>query len=410
MRKNSELKYSHNQREKSMMTVFKYLAILLLLVLMQPAIAQIRVSGSLQSSLYSLETQPAGSQSNFYQGMQLKVSPAGNPDVYLSTYFRVAKVKDVDWDEQFYNLYLNWKIAKKRLQFRLGRQFLYDGVINGTMDGLLVTVQPTQKLNLKAFAGLETPFNRDFQTVNSDSNAIGGYASYRFSRGFNANVSYFRRERNDQTVWQIIGAALHGVYKDNLYYQAQIDHNLESGEIQGMRYRLNYYYQNWSFSGEFNNQKPRIFEDSFFRIFEQEAFNQIRGGVTYRINQYQVGLQYLLTSYEKDETHQLIANLGNRWGLVGLVFQDGYAGDNIGIYGDVRYPVIPQLTVKLYSSYYNFQRHLVEIDENATAFSGGFDFRPVKFLSIQAEVQESINSFYDNDLRGLFRLLYFFKK
>ncbi len=392
-----------------MMKALKYLILLFFLLTIQLSFAQIRFSGSLQSSVYSFET-PTAQQGNFYQGLQLKAFSQNNRDLYLNTYFRVAKLGKADWDEQLYNLYLNWKTAQKKLQFRLGRQFIYEGVINGTMDGLLVAIEPTQKLKVKVFAGLEAPFNRDFQTVNSDSNAIGGYLSYRFSQSFNANLSYLRRERNDQIVWQVIGAALHGVYKKALYYQAQIDHNLESDEIQGMRYRLNYYYQNWSFSGEFNTQKPRIFEDSFFRIFEQEAFNQVRSGVTYQVNQYQLGLQYLLTSYEEDQTHQLIANVGNRWGLIGVLFQDGYAGDNIGIYGDVRYPIIPELTIKLYSSYYNFQRHLVEIDENATAFSGGFDFRPVKFLSLQAEVQESINSFYDNDLRGLFRLFYFFKK
>lgn len=68
------------------------------------------------------------------------------------------------------------------------------------------------------------------------------------------------------------------------------------------------------------------------------------------------------------------------------------------------------LTLKLYGSYNNYQRHLVEISEDAIAFSGGVDFRPWEFLSLMADVEQSSNSFYDNDVRGLFRMLYWFRR
>lgn len=44
------------------------------------------------------------------------------------------------------------------------------------------------------------------------------------------------------------------------------------------------------------------------------------------------------------------------------------------------------------------------------AFSGGVIYRPYDFLSLEGELQQSANSLYDNDLRGLLRLNYFFGK
>ncbi len=372
--------------------------------------AQVRFSGSLQSSVYTFDT-PTVEQGNFYQGLQFKVFPAQHPGMYLNTYLRVAKQGNADWDERVYNLYAHVNTSRDRLNFRLGRQFLYSGVINGTMDGLLVSAKPAKGLALKAFVGREAPFSRELKTVGSDSSALGGYVSYRFGPGLKVDLSYFRRKRDDRTVWQLVGAAVHGVYQENLYYQAQLDHNLESDKIQGTRLRLSYYYQRWSLTGEYNFQKPRIFEDSFFRIFRQQEYQQFRGSVNYTAGAYQLGVQYLFTDHEFDQTNQLILNAGNQWGLLGLVVQSGYAGDNLGVYGDVRYPLIPNLlTLKLYASHYNFQRHLVEIDEDATAFSGGIDFRPWRYLSLQAEIQESRNTFYENDVRALFRVFYFFRQ
>lgn len=372
-----------------------------------PLLSQVRFSGSLQSSFYAFDT-PLVEQANFYQALQLRLAPTGS--LYLNTYARVAKIGEDDWNERVYNLYLNWAGSNNRLGLRAGRQFLYHGVMNGTYDGALVTLKPFKPLKLKLFGGIEAPFDRSLELLEWDEgNALGGHLSYALPGNNNLDLSYFQRKRNDVTVWNLAGAALHGKFQD-VYYQAEYDYNLETERYQGMRYRLGYYLGKWAFSGEYSQQKPRIFEDSYFRIFRAVAYSQLRSGVTYQWGEYQLGAQYLFTDYETAESNQAIFSLGNSWGFVGFVLQDGFGGDNAGIYGNIRYDLFPQLTIKLFSSYYNFEHYTTQISEDATAFSGGFDFRPFKSLSLQAEVQESINSYYDNDVRGLFRLFYYFRR
>ena len=124
------------------------------------------------------------------------------------------------------------------------------------------------------------------------------------------------------------------------------------------------------------------------------------------LDQYQLGLQYVFTNYSSDQGNQVILTAANSWGLIGLIYQNGYAGDNLGVYGDIRYALLPNLTVKLYSSYYSYERQTTVISEDATSFSAGFEYKPLKNIILSAEAQESMNSYYDNDFRGLFRLNY----
>ncbi len=390
-----------------------YQALFIFLVFTIPLFSQVHYSGSLRSSFYGLETFTDTSeirQLDYYQALQLRVSPEDYSNLYLSTYLRVAKRGDEDWEEKVYNLYGDWNTANKRLNFRFGRQFVYQGVINGTLDGVLVSGKPAQNLTVKLFGGLSAPLTREFEMLEWDQgNVLGGYAAYRFPYQFKLDVSYFQKSRNDETVWQLVGAGLSGKFRQNIYYQAQVDHNMQTEEFQGMRYRLNYFYKQWQFSAEYNSQRPRIVEDSYFRIFKLDAYNQFRGGVTYNLNRYQLGLQYIFTEVEFDETNQVILTAGIPWGIIGLIYQDGFGGKNTGIYGELRYDILPRLTARGYSGFYSYERQTTVISEDAISFSGGLDFRPYDSISVQADIQQSINSVFEDDIRGLFRLNYFFR-
>lgn len=386
-------------------------ALLFVFIISIPLFSQVNYSGSLRSSFYTFETLTDTSkikQLDYYQALQLRVSPEKYSNVYLSTFLQVAKRGDEDWGEKVYNLYADWKAKNNRIHFRLGRQFVYQGVINGTLDGVLVSAIPTKNLNVKLFGGLSAPPMRDFDVLKWDEgNVFGAYASYRFPWDVKLDLSFFQKNRNEENVWQLFGAGLSGKYR-GVYYLAKLDHNLLTEELQGMRYLFNYFYKKWSFSAEYNNQKPRIYEDSYFRIFEIEAYNQFRGGVNYNLSPVQLGVQYLFTSVEYDQTNQVILTAGIPWGIIGLIYQDGFGGKNTGIYGELRYEFFSKFTAKVYSSYYNYERQTTVISEDATSFSGGLEYKPYRTLSVQADIQQSINSVYEDDIRGLFRLNYFF--
>jgi len=349
-------------------------------------------------------------QMDFYQGMQLRSFPVTYSNLEFKTNFRFAKRGDPsEWNERVYNSFLKWKSSDRQYDLKLGRQFVYHGVINGTVDGLLASTKVTNNLAFKVLAGMPAPMDRKLKLTNwSDGNVFGGFTSYQFSCDFKANLSYFHKTKNEETVWQQMGTTLSGKIINDFYFMAKIDYNLKSSEYQDLRYRVIYFNDKWTISGEFNSHKPRILEDSFFKFFEIEAHNQVRANIAYQLGEYRLSLRNLFTMYEDDNSNQIQLSVSNQWGLVGFIYQNGYAGDNTGFFGEIRYDVMSNVSIIVYSSYYNYQRHTNEIGEEALAFSGKVEYRPLKYLHFQVEAQESQNSYYNNELRGLFRLNYMF--
>jgi hypothetical protein len=372
--------------------------------------AQVHFDWNLNSSLYVWENIEENQNLDFYQGVQLRVFHEKYSNLQFKSYFRFAHNGDpAEWNEKVYNSYLDWKSPDKKYGFRFGRQFLYHGVMNGSVDGLLISTKATKNLAIKVLAGVPVPINRNVKVMNwLDGNIIGGYTSFRISNDYKANLSYFQKTKNEETVWQQMGAILSGKIINDFYFMTRVDYNLKSSEYQNMRYRITYFNNKFTVSGEFNSQKPRVYEDSFFRFFEIEAYNQIRSSVAYQLGEYRIRLRNFYTIYEDENSNQLHLSVANNWALVGFIFQNGYAGDNTGFFGEINYDLLNNMSVKLYSSYNNFQRHSVEIDEEALSFSGRIKYKVIKDLDLQLEVQESQNSYFSNDLRGLFRLNYRF--
>jgi hypothetical protein len=383
--------------------------------------AQVKVGGWLQSNLYAWENLQENQQWDFYQGLQLRITPQKFSDLYANTFLRVAYRGDpAEWEERVYNLYLNWGNTRK-YRLRVGRQFLYRGVMNGTVDGLEVSGTFFRNLRAVALVGMEAPYERSFDIKKwDDGNVLGGFLAYRLPWQNNLEVSYFQKQRSSELYWQLLGATFHGFLSEKLNYYLRYDHNLKSEGYQEMTGRLTYYETKWSLGIEYNSVKPKIYEDSYFNIFNVNAHNQFRAIFNYRLNKdFSTGLQWLHTVYDpaayyvlfKDtDDNRLIASLAHRrFGAFGIIYQNGYGGENIGYYADIRYEFIPNWTARLFNSFYKYERAFTSISQDALAFSLGLQYRLQTRLLLDAEIQQQANGYFKNDYRGLMRLTYLFQ-
>ena len=398
------------------------LAVILGVVVTAPVAAQGVLRGNADSYLYASETIDGSQLWDFYQRLRFQAWFKQSPQVKLRTSMRVARRGDpADWEGRLYNGYLEWK-PNPQVDVRAGRQFLFRGVIRGTADALNLGIKPAKEadLALRVVAGLEQPRGGDFEFGSLDEGyVLGAYGSGQLSRSAKLDLSIFQRVRSvldagsqeseRRLVWHVAGATLTGELTLGVFYLAEFNYNLQSDTYQRMRYRLTYSADPWTVSGEFQSQKPEVFEDSFFNIFTLNAYDQFRVAGYYRFGNYQVGLQNYLTLYEESKRgNEIIATLSARWGTLGVVYQSGFGGDRIGLYGEARYELAQGVEARAHSSHYNYQRYTASFDEDATSFSAGLRYRPIPKLMLDAEVQESINSIYDNHLRGLLRVSYNF--
>jgi hypothetical protein len=371
--------------------------------------SQIKLNGALQSSIYAWENANENQQWDFYQGLQLRLTPEKYSNLSFNTYLRAAYRGDpAEWKEKVWNMYVKWKLGKK-YKLYVGRQFLYSGVINGTMDAVLLSAKFYKNFQLRAVVGVEANEQRELKIRHWDNgNVIGGYLAYSMPWQNSLEVSYFQKERWSEKYWQQAGTTFRGYLKEKLNYYARLDYNMKSSAYQAMRFRLTYFAGLWSLSGEYNSQKPRIYEDSFFNIFDVKAYNQIRTAATYRLGAYNLGLQYLHTKYQHDNDSRVVGSVDTKYGMVGIIYQTGYGGDNMGYFFDLRYEFKPNLTARLYNSYYKYERALTNISDDALAFIAGLGYRWRNQVLIQGELQQSSNKYYKSDFRGLMRLTYLF--
>jgi hypothetical protein len=374
--------------------------------------AQASATGRLYGAFYASEDTSLGKLYDSYLGVLLNSAPiASQRDLRVKADLRVARRGEpAEWDERVYSLYADWRSKNRNIDARFGRQFLYKGVMNGTVDGLWLQARPVERFQIGVFGGLAAKYGRslDLNTWD-DGGTLGGATSYNFGPRSRVEVSYINRKSSGEIGWHQVGGALSGTAIGNLLYDAQLDYNLEKSEVQAGRLRLMYLIAQWTVSAEYNNQKPRILEDSYFNIFDIDAFNQIRGGLSYRFGRYSVGAAYMHTSYEEDETaDQVTLSVTGPWGVIGSVLQGGYGGDRVGLFGEVRYDVLRNVELMARASHQNYERRNVSIEQDATGFAAGVRYRPARPWLVSAELQQSINSHFDSDWRALVRAHYAF--
>jgi hypothetical protein len=385
--------------------------IFLLIFSISSICAQVNFLGDFSSSFYTFESPTDNEQRiNQYYGVNFKLTPEDYTDLHFKGNLKaIYDGNPGEWREKINSAYFSWKTPVENTFVQLGRQFVYAGVVNGTLDALSVSMIPAENMKLRLYGGTVAPFNRDFNLTNwDDGNVFGGFGSYQINNSTKVNASYFQKQRNDALYWQQLGTAVSGNYND-VFYIIKYDHNLLTSDYQTILANASYNYNNWSFTGELSSQKPKVYEDSFFSIFKLRAHEQFRLAVTHRIWQYDLGMQFINTMFEEDESSQnLIFTFGNNWGVIGVVYQTGFGGENTGLYADVNYQLLPNLRFNLHSSHYQYERESVLISEEATSFSAGVKYIPIKLLAVDLQLQQSINSYYKSDLRGLLKLAYSF--
>ncbi len=181
--------------------------------------AQVKFSGMTQSSIYAWENSDETQLIDYYQHVNARISLESYRDLYLKTYFRFGRTGDpAEWNERVYNAYLNFLSPCRKWDARIGRQFLYSGVMNGTVDGILLNVRPIKKVTLKILAGIEAPMDRALKLTQwDDGHVIGAFGSYKFAETFNVAASYVQKTRSDEMYWQLAGGSFSGKVLNNFY-------------------------------------------------------------------------------------------------------------------------------------------------------------------------------------------------
>jgi len=160
---------------------------------------------------------------------------------------------------------------KSPWEARLGQQWLTEGAGYGNIAGLWVKRKISRMSNVVVFGGARTLSSIDLQETNHyQGYAIGAHGQSRINR-FNVGASYFVVGK-DKLLYQGAGVEASGRIVRALMGRGRFDINLEHGSVEKAQVLLDWMTRrNVDVTGEFRVEQPRIFEDSYFKIFLGEV-------------------------------------------------------------------------------------------------------------------------------------------
>lgn len=363
--------------------------------------------GRVSNSIYSFED--TQTRTRVYQFVNLSLDAPEFANATLNTSFRALTdlSQSLDRDQRFkaYNFNLKFSKLFNRVDLTLGRQFLHPGTVLGGLDGLYAKYYITKKMNLAAYGGVESNFQRSFELYKfKDSFTTGGLFELNRTFATNFQLFYLQKSTEDDIYWQLTGLNLDNSSLSNTNFRLQAHYDLQNERFHRLFFsaRQNLLAKKLAVSLQFKQQHPQVYANSYFTIFEVEPYNQYQLGLSYNfLKDYFANAQFRLIQFDDETANQLFATVSNTSGSVGLLFESGYAGEQLSLIFDYAYSITPQLLASLNIDYSRYRTEKVFEFENQIANAVRLSYRFQRYWSVDLEYQWLTNRFKEQDSRIL---------
>ena len=303
-----------------------------------------------------------------------------------------------------YRLSLSAKNLFNLFDLEIGRQFLHPGLVLGSLDGLNLTFKPLSWFNWQIYGGVESHLLRAAKVYAIDEATVFG-SRLKFKNFFKTNfdVIYLQKNRKSNTQWQLAGVNLSNSSFKNFLLLLQAHYDLVNSRFHRLylsgRYRWS---SKFLLSVYFKQQYPQVYNDSYFQIFEVKRYLLSGLNIVYQINKrYALSAMMQGVQLEEGFGNRFIALLSNRNGSVGVVYETGDLGNQLGALLDYRYRLLQNLLINLSIDYtrYRFEERYDYDHQLANAI--GLTYRFSQHWNMRLEYQWLQNAEYKSDQRVL---------
>jgi hypothetical protein len=430
-----------HERQDAMNTRCSVAIALFLFTFWAPVAQAQMFSGRLVSSFYTWEqSDTVGSSSTYLRAYQVAQLSYKHGDFSLNTYLQGALNATNAFGDlgriRAYNLYLRWANIGDVLDLDVGRQAIYAGVGNGTIDGVLLRAKFLQnKLRFIGYWGATVdPRFTGVQKNWHDNQAFGGQIITTAVRGLRLGVSYMNRREereayatlrardttfeaypyyisNDSRAYEVVSGDAYYIYKRvfSLYGRYDYDVNFsKTGRAQGgARVNLT---DALTLTGDYIYRSPRISYNSIFSAFVDNSVSEVEGGVEYGFTPLvRAFARYARVTYTGAESNRWTVGVNNGYGSISYSGSDGYAGQLQSFNLTGSYPLMENMLVPTLG--FNFASYRLSPEDDridALSFLVGLIVRPMRNLWFDGQLQWLTNSVYNRDLRLQLKLTYWF--
>ncbi|NOX90573.1 MAG: hypothetical protein GXO77_16330 [Calditrichaeota bacterium] len=380
-------------------------------------VAQINlINGFVRNSVYvySAQKEPASTDAEMhtrlYQSLRLDVGAPGFNTFRFHfagrtlTDLNDSELRDIKRFKAYRLSISGHRLFNNLLDFELGRQFLYPGVILGSLDGLNLLLRPFSWTEWQLYGGIESHLFRAAKVYNPDEATVFG-ARIKFKNLLNTNwhLIYLQKNYHGKAQWRLAGVNLSNYSVRNLTVLLQSHYDLLNRRLH--RFYLSARYQLGSkflINAYFKRQYPQVYNNSYFQIFRIKRY--LLSGFNFAC---QLSDRYTVTAtvqgvqLEEGYGNRFIVSLGDNNGSVGLLYESGDLGNQSGVVLDYRYALMRNLFVTLSVDFsrYRFEKRFDY--ENQLANALGLTYRFSKHWNTRLEYQWLKNADFKSDQRLL---------
>lgn len=337
---------------------------------------------------------------------------------------------------RLYSLSLKWRNIADGGEATIGRQAVFAGAGNGTVDGLSASARFLDKrIKVLGYVGALAPAGMKAEFIEDPSeNAMYGAQIVAMPVDFGQiSVSYTHKSlkpeaytalRRDSLfnpvlveispsarVEEYISADLRGEY-DMVEGSLRYDHDLQFEKMSRFQFFTRITpLERFGFTAEYLKREPRISYNSIFSAFTYNSLEEFEVGLEYEvhfIDDLRTFARYGEVSYGDEISQQY--TFGANWKYVSASASSlsGYNGRINAVSINGGYPLFDRMLTPTGSftyGHYKLNRYQAKRDPALSA-SLGVVFRPMPVLSVDAQAQWIQNKIYRNDVRFFLRASY----
>lgn len=322
--------------------------------------------------------------------------------------------------------YLEYRREANRCNFRLGRQYVFEGVANEAIDGLRIGGDLGEHFSLSVYGG--QPVGLDSKEGRSGDSIFGGRLSHRLGGKYEVGVSYKTIDNDDETAEEMLGTDLAFFLPADLTLTGFSAYNRESEDWAEHSYELRVPFQSFVFTPYY---RQFSYEDYFgvganavnvFRILAQSGEELTAYGIDalWRFDDnWTFGGKVKLHDYDQAEEAQ-VYSAQVTWQGEDLTQYGAEVGRSVADDEDDReytlvrlYGYCEEMTQRFGIDFFSADLVMAFYDdeiygEDASLFAslgGGKRFMD-DALSVKLSADYSQDPYFDDDLRGMLTVSY----
>jgi hypothetical protein len=333
-----------------------------------------------------------------------------------------------------YNFYLKYSNLFQIADLSLGRQAIFAGVGNGTIDGGLASVRLLDsKVRVLGYYGALPEPNHQFELISDqkNNNMYGAQVvgtPVEFAR---LSLSYVAKNIKPESYWALRKDSLFNpllteisptaaseqyvsgdvsvdVNRVSAYARGDVDLNLDKLSRIQLFTRIQLL-EPLSITGEYIHREPRLSYNSIFWVFAYNTISEYELGAEYALcKDWQVFGKYGAVSYGDDNSNRITVGTNTKYTSASFSWNTGYSGELAAVSANAGYPLFDnKLTPTVMVSYAHYKLDSNAPMTDALSAALGAVYRPLSALSLDLQLQWIQNKVYSNDMRLFFRGSYY---